>query len=160
VDFGSRLFERQNFDNFHLNSKQNVLIFYESYYTIIPVKRAEIWQRRVIMVIENGFEIENGVLVKYNGFGGDVVIPEGVTGIGEKAFGGCFHYAIVYHSISPMPIIFYAGSQSPMHYMKLRESPLYCGTLPLLLRIDWFAARNLTGLVLTALSNGYCCCSA
>jgi hypothetical protein len=26
-----------------------------------------------------------------------------------------------------------------MHYMKLRESPLYCGTLPLLLRIDWFA---------------------
>ena len=28
------------------------------------------------------FQIENGVLVKYTGNGGDVVIPEGVTSIG------------------------------------------------------------------------------
>lgn len=33
------------------------------------------------------FEIdENGVLVKYNGAGGDVVIPDGVTSIGYEAF--------------------------------------------------------------------------
>ena len=32
------------------------------------------------------FKIENGVLVKYVGPGGDVVIPEGVTEIGIKAF--------------------------------------------------------------------------
>ncbi len=32
------------------------------------------------------FEIENGVLKKYNGAGGDVVIPDGVTEIGFKAF--------------------------------------------------------------------------
>ena len=35
------------------------------------------------------FVIEDGVLTKYNGSGGDVTIPEGVTGIGERAFYGC-----------------------------------------------------------------------
>ena len=38
----------------------------------------------------DAFEIdENGVLVKYHGSGGDVVIPEGVTSIGEEAFDNC-----------------------------------------------------------------------
>ncbi len=32
------------------------------------------------------FTIEGGVLIKYNGVGGDVVIPDGVTDIGEEAF--------------------------------------------------------------------------
>ena len=35
------------------------------------------------------FAIKNGVLTKYKGAGGDVVIPEGVTEIGEDAFLGC-----------------------------------------------------------------------
>ena len=35
------------------------------------------------------FIIENGVLTKYVGPGGDVVIPEGVTEIGNMAFAGC-----------------------------------------------------------------------
>ena len=35
------------------------------------------------------FEIEDGVLVKYKGAGGDVVIPGGVTSIGKSAFFGC-----------------------------------------------------------------------
>ena len=35
------------------------------------------------------FVIENGVLEKYVGPGGDVVIPEGVTCIGEYAFFNC-----------------------------------------------------------------------
>jgi len=35
------------------------------------------------------FQIINGILVKYNGEGGDVVIPNSVTVIGEKAFYGC-----------------------------------------------------------------------
>ena len=35
------------------------------------------------------FVIENGVLAKYKGAGGDVTIPEGVTEIGEDAFSWC-----------------------------------------------------------------------
>ncbi|MCQ2483757.1 MAG: leucine-rich repeat domain-containing protein [Clostridia bacterium] len=35
------------------------------------------------------FVIENGVLVEYNGNGGDVVIPDGVTSIGKSVFEGC-----------------------------------------------------------------------
>ena len=34
----------------------------------------------------NDFVIENGVLKKYVGPGGDVVVPKGVTVIGEEAF--------------------------------------------------------------------------
>ena len=37
----------------------------------------------------NDFVIENGVLKKYQGQGGDVVIPEGVTSIGVWAFKDC-----------------------------------------------------------------------
>ena len=35
------------------------------------------------------FVIENGILKKYTGPGGDVTIPEGVTEIGSSAFDGC-----------------------------------------------------------------------
>ena len=36
------------------------------------------------------FVINNGVLEKYTGKGGDVIIPEGVTSIGNGAFASCF----------------------------------------------------------------------
>ena len=35
------------------------------------------------------FEIQNGVLKRYNGMGGDVTIPDGVTSIGRNAFQWC-----------------------------------------------------------------------
>ena len=34
------------------------------------------------------FVIENGVVTKYNGPGGNIVIPSGVTGIGDALFWG------------------------------------------------------------------------
>ena len=37
----------------------------------------------------NDLVIEQGVLTKYTGPGGDVVIPEGVTVIEKKTFRGC-----------------------------------------------------------------------
>ena len=37
----------------------------------------------------NDFEIENGVLKKYKGSGGAVVIPDSVTSIGDEAFSWC-----------------------------------------------------------------------
>ena len=38
---------------------------------------------------DSDFVIENGVLTKYNGSGGKVVVPDGVTEIGDWAFLGC-----------------------------------------------------------------------
>ena len=38
---------------------------------------------------EGGFVIENGILTKYNGPGGGVTIPDGVTSIGDYAFYKC-----------------------------------------------------------------------
>ena len=38
---------------------------------------------------DSDFEITDGVLTKYTGPGGDVVVPEGVTSIGNYAFIGC-----------------------------------------------------------------------
>lgn len=35
------------------------------------------------------FRIKNGVLVKYVGNGGDVVIPDSVTSIGDREFYDC-----------------------------------------------------------------------
>ncbi|WP_251447560.1 leucine-rich repeat protein [Vermiculatibacterium agrestimuris] len=38
---------------------------------------------------DNEFDIRDGLLLKYNGSGGDIVIPDDVTGIADSAFEGC-----------------------------------------------------------------------
>ena len=55
----------------------------------------------------NDFVIEDGVLKKYNGPGGDVVVPEGVTAIGANAFTGCTGLTI--HAPAKSKIIKYAA---------------------------------------------------
>jgi|GEM_PF-1670416 len=40
----------------------------------------------IVFAQDSDFVINNGVLVRYNGLGGVVIIPEGVTSIGESAF--------------------------------------------------------------------------
>lgn len=41
---------------------------------------------------DNDFEIDsNGVLIKYSGEGGEVIIPDGVTEIGDRAFSDCIN---------------------------------------------------------------------
>ncbi len=55
----------------------NLLLSEKDVYTV----RAE--------VDENGFDIQDGVLVKYSGDATEVVIPEGVTAIGDEAFAYC-----------------------------------------------------------------------
>ncbi len=41
------------------------------------------------LALDEDFTIEAGVLIAYNGAGGDVTVPDGVTAIGEGAFKGC-----------------------------------------------------------------------
>ena len=44
---------------------------------------------------DSDFQIVNGVLTKYTGPGGDVVVPEGVTSIGDAAFALCYNLTSV-----------------------------------------------------------------
>ncbi len=47
------------------------------------------------------FVIRKGVLTKYKGPGGDVVIPEGVTSINERAFNRCENLKSVMIPVKP-----------------------------------------------------------
>jgi len=54
------------------------------------VEPEEVAQQRANDYDDEDFDIdENGVLVRYNGPGGDVTIPYGVTSIGDRAFDWC-----------------------------------------------------------------------
>ena len=49
----------------------------------------------------NDFEIEDGVLVRYTGPGGHVIIPNGVTGIGSHAFVDYFEPKVILSCVIP-----------------------------------------------------------
>ena len=49
------------------------------------------------------FVIENGGLIKYVGPGGDVLIPDGVTKIGDGAFDGCDSLSSEKHRVVGVP---------------------------------------------------------
>lgn len=51
---------------------------------------------------DDGFEIEDGVLVSYTGPGGDIVIPDGVKEIGPYAFFFCYNLtSVAFPTLSP-----------------------------------------------------------
>ncbi len=56
----------------------------------------------VALAADDDFVIENGVLTRYNGPGGDIVIPEGVVNIGWAAFEGS---AAVTHITLPNSVV-------------------------------------------------------
>jgi hypothetical protein len=53
---------------------------------VLVLCAAAVWN---ITAQEGDFEIEDGVLVKYRGNAAELVVPEGVTAIGEGAFAEC-----------------------------------------------------------------------
>ncbi len=56
-------------------------------------RRAEV---KPLTLSDDEWKIENGVLMRYRGNGGDVVIPKGVTSIGDYAFLGCKKLTSIY----------------------------------------------------------------
>ena len=68
------------------------------------------------------FIIENGVLKKYQGPGGDVVIPEGVTEIGERAFYGCKGLGRIQISVCVTSIGYAAFARSDLVEIKIPDS--------------------------------------
>ena len=73
----------------------------------------------------NDFDIQDGVLRKFRGSETSVVIPEGVTEIGEKAFEGCTSLESVYISegIKSICVDAFAGctSLTEIHFGGTRE---------------------------------------
>ena len=84
------------------------------------------------------FEIINGILVKYNGAGGDVVIPDGVTAIASRAFYECYNLTSI---VIPNSVT------SIGEYAFYRCSGLTSVTIPnSVTSIDWDAFEGCSGL--------------
>ncbi len=54
-----------------------------------PAVSQQSTESKKALVLQSDFVLENGIMSKYVGPGGDVVVPEGVTSIGKKAFSNC-----------------------------------------------------------------------
>jgi hypothetical protein len=55
------------------------------------VRNGRVWARKPVAESDPyaDFDIQNETLVRYTGNGGSVVIPPGITSVGDNAFHGC-----------------------------------------------------------------------
>ena len=89
------------------------------------------------------FEIEGGVLIKYNGVGGDVVIPNEVVKIGDSAFSDCTSLTSV-----SMPNVQTIGMLAFRRYTSLTSV-----SMPNVLSIGKYAFGNCTSLTSVEMPN-------
>ena len=84
------------------------------------------------------FVIENGVLVKYNGPGGDVVIPEGVRKIGAEVFSNCSALTSVSipQSLQSISFTAFTGCTALKQFDVPEDHPRFQADGPLLLSRD------------------------
>ena len=71
------------------------------------------------------FEIKKGILKKYNGSGGDVVIPDEVTKIGNGAFWGCRDLAsvVIPDSVTTIGEYAFCGCHNLTIYCETKSKP-------------------------------------
>ncbi|MBQ0083492.1 MAG: leucine-rich repeat protein [Clostridiales bacterium] len=77
----------------------------------------------------NDFEIENGYVTKYSGKGGDIVIPEGVTGIEELVFYGIekgIKSITVPKTVTHINSMVFKGACEPFELKVDSENPVFC----------------------------------
>ncbi|MBR6743655.1 MAG: leucine-rich repeat protein [Clostridia bacterium] len=117
----------------------------------------------------NDFDIDNGVLKQYSGKGGDVIVPEGVTSIGDNAFRNChdltsvtvplgvtaignnaFEYCTSLSRVSLPDSITHIGSQAFQYCFELKEIEIPTGVN----RIDYGTFRSCRGLTSIRIPRG------
>ena len=74
-----------------------------------------------------GFHMDNSTLVKYEGDDTDVVIPDGVTSIGDRAFSECTRLTsvIIPEGVTSIGIAPFYGCTSRSQFVHAMRQPLF-----------------------------------